>query len=669
MVDRALTRRISLIGCLAVVTAAGLSALPHSNWWWGQNLLHFMPLAVRVAAPVVAVAMLLILAGWPLRRAAAPEPEASVPEPAGAGVTPAIGPGAAAESAARAGSAAAMTQPGLIFRASPLWLGFLAALLALPLFHLLRARHVLLGDGSAILARLTLGQPPETRSAAFDLAAPLVVAAVEAWRGVGVNLQRAGLLSTLVGALTTGIVTWLLITRARGGKSESARLLAPLLLLQPALQLFCGYLETYSLLAAALILFFLGLDDAAARRRGPAIPVLAALAAFLAHPLGALTWPGLLGIGWSGRGRSRLWLILPAGLLIALFALFRIPSWSTGPFRWLDPLTAVAMFGDLVTDGLAGIDGTRPLMSLALQQTADLINQVALTAAPALVLLLALALGRAERHAFAAPAARAVLFGTLGFVALRALIRTPLGAPRDWDLFAPVGIGLTAWAGTVLGQVVDARRDAGHRSDGALGRLLGQIVVLSLFFTGPWITLQLWPARAVDRHIAILEGSPRPEPAVLAAGHTVMGDRFTGLGQSYLAAQAYRAAYRAKPSFDRAWRSGLAYLACGRVEDAGGAFQECSRLRPRDWRVWNELGNALTGLNHYARADSVLRRAIELNPRAADPRIHLARTLAMQGREAEARALLETARPLLDPKSGVARDFQKLDDAIPKSVE
>lgn len=641
-----IVRRLALVACPAVLAVGVVSFLPHSNWWWGVNLLHFLPIHVRVGAPLVTLAVLTACAFWPERRAARlpAAPEANGMSAAG---PPAVAPNPATGAGSRA----------------PLLAGLAAVPLAIAVFHLLRARHVLLGDGGQILNRLTLGEPLTTRSAPYDVVMPWIIERIESFRGAGVSITRVGFPSTLVGALTVGCVTALLVARARGGRVRSSAAAAALVLLQPALQLFCGYVETYSLLAGALILLFLLLPGAAAGRAGPGPSVAAALAAFAAHPLGALSWPGLL-----AAGRARVLSIVPLAVLALLALLFRIPGLAAGPLRWLDPVAAIQMAYGIVAE--AGVRQI-PFRFLALPsflQAADVANQLWLTAAPALLVIAALASLHGGRRALAWRGAMAVLLGTAGFVAVRVLLRTPLGASRDWDLFAGAGIGLTAFAAAALGAWLDRDPDGGITTRGAGTRLTAQLVVLGLFFTGPWLTMQAWSDAGVDRHISLLEAEPHPEPEVLIAGHTAMGDRFTRLGQSYLAAGAYREAYRVRPGFDSAWRAGVAYMACGRLEDAGGAFQECARLSPRDWRVWNEFGNALTGLNQFARADSALRRSIRLNPHAADPRIHLARSLAMQGLDRDARVMLESARPLMDPKARIARDFQKLDENLPGGV-
>lgn len=570
MTPRDLGRRVAAVAAIAFALATLLAFLPHSNSWWGADALRFYPLPFQLAWCAAGLALLGLGAAWAARG------ETRAPEPAAA---PA--------------------------RRTPLaWVAALGAALAGGLvFHLLRARQLLAGDGYTTLDRLARHEPLATRSPVFDLLEPATLKLVQALRGPGVTLTRGGVLNSLLGALLVGVVTLVAVRLARRGRGLTGAALAALVLTQPALQLFCGYPGPQGLLAAALaVLCLAGLEAGPGQR--------------------------LLGRGWEA---AALLLVLVEMIGLALRpagATFRAPL---APAAWLNAL-----------------------------------NQMWLVGAPALVLLVALATLPRGREALRARAAWLPL-GVAGLaLALRVVLITPLGALREWELFAVLGVALTgaAAAALVALRLDDAPAPDAPRASGA--PLVALLALVGLFFTGPWVGLQADAARGVDRHLSVAEGKPPLPPGVLVRYHQAMGQRFAWLGQTYLAAQAYRRAYGVAPSFEDAWRSGLYYMACGRVEDAGGAFTECLRRRPGDWQVMTELGNALTGLNQYARADSVLERAIAANPAAAAPRIHLARSLAMEGRGPEARAMLESARGRLEPKSPLQADFRKLDENLPK---
>lgn len=520
---------------------------------------------------------------------------------------PAIGADESATAAA-VGGGPPMPNPGAGSRRGlpPLVLAGLAAIAGGTLFHLARARQFLAGDGYALLERLGRHQPPATRSPGYDRLEPAALALLEQLRGPGLSLTRAGFLNTLIGALLVGLVALILLRRARRGHASSSAALAALLLTQPALQLYCGYASPHGLLVAALTTLFLLLID---RQDSP------------------------------GRAMGAAWPIVAAGVtLLEMAGLVLRPQGAA----WRAPLAPIAW--------------------------SNALNQLWLLGAPALVLLTALATFPRGRRALGGPAAWAPVAVVLLFGAARLILITPLGAVRDWEMFAALGAGVTGWAGAALAGVGLDEADEAHRRAGGSGLLAITLAVVGVGFTAPWIGLQADAARGVDRHLSVADGTPRLPPDVQARYHEAMGGRLMGLGQTYLAAQAYRRAFRAQPGFDDAWRSGLAYMACGRVEDAGGAFTECLRRRPDDWLVMTELGNALTAMNQFARADSLLRHAISLNPEAAEPRIHLARSLALNGREGDARAMLESARSRLAQGSRLRLDFRKLDENLPKET-
>lgn len=74
--------------------------------------------------------------------------------------------------------------------------------------------------------------------------------------------------------------------------------------------------------------------------------------------------------------------------------------------------------------------------------------------------------------------------------------------------------------------------------------------------------------------------------------------------------------------------------------DAVQAYELVLAQIPDDFECWNNLGNALVGTGDYEAAVSALKRAVELDPRAAPTRINLATALLEIGREDEAEEVL-----------------------------
>lgn len=614
-----------------MAAAVALSFLPVSNWSWGIDLLRYYPAWFRFTW------LGLGLAGLGLAWRASDRPGVSI---------------------------------SLSRWPTPL-LAAVAGVTAGIIFHLARARTGLLGDGYQIVVDLRQGHPPTQRSPLYNLIEPALVS----WQRPGgvPSLTEAGLLSTLSGGLIVGFMTWVLLRRTRTAPADTGSIhrssLAMMIVLgcQPAIQLFHGYVECYALLAVAILLFQMGTLDRSEGRGSLTLAFLAVIMAGISHPFGFLLVPAFLVLAGSGPSNGR-WRRLLGGSLALILAFGSLallaPLWPAGPdgrtpLKLLSP-TAI---WNQVAALLAERTGERNQFGfdsiLTLRQLADVLNHLWLTAAPALLLLVGLSTTDRGRRAMIGPAARVALVLAIAFVLLRAVLRTMLGPMRDWDLFAGVGLALTGWAALSLSAWMDDVSEALPAK-----RMIGVALVSSLMFLVPWIGIQSSSDRAVARHLALVDATPTLEPAVAATSHSAMGLRFLSLGKTELAANAFERAWQLGHSWSFAWRAGLAYLASGKPERAAAAMTEVTKARPDDWRGWSELGNAWSAMDRFDLAEPALRTAIRLNASATAPRIYLARTLGMLGREREARSQIETVRPLMTSTDPLQIDFILLDRTL-----
>ena len=92
----------------------------------------------------------------------------------------------------------------------------------------------------------------------------------------------------------------------------------------------------------------------------------------------------------------------------------------------------------------------------------------------------------------------------------------------------------------------------------------------------------------------------------------------------------------------------------GRLEEAAAAYERVLALRPMDWEIWNNLGNARRGLGDLAGAVAALRRAAGIRPDALPVQANLGAALAATG-DLEAALLAYRAAQRLDPRDGLIR--------------
>ena len=106
--------------------------------------------------------------------------------------------------------------------------------------------------------------------------------------------MAAGVISILLGVLAVATAAFFLARMARRD-AGNALVCGTLLLVTPALQLFCGYVESYPPLLAATLIFFAAAFDrlTGGGIAGLVVAALAVLAALLSHPFGLTLLPAL----------------------------------------------------------------------------------------------------------------------------------------------------------------------------------------------------------------------------------------------------------------------------------------------------------------------------------------------------------------------------------------
>lgn len=611
---------------LAVLVGLGAGLLPASNWRWGMNLLRYYP--PLAAALLAAAALVVILAAPPLR--------------------------------------AAWGAPRWLERRAAPWLVALGvALLGALFFQAARAHSYLLGDGYEIIRRLRQDNPAvAARSPILNLLLPPLFRLSGGLDPVRSGMA-AGQLSLLAGVLGWGGAAFFLARAARRAPL-GALTAAVLLLVTPVAQLFCGYVESYAPLTAALLVFCAaGFDRLTGGGRSALAAALAAqLLAFSGHPFGVALVPATLFLlAWRpdervpGALRRRLLVALGAlvalGLVLGVFFAFFPRLRAVGQaVRYLAPQEHVTLLVNLVAqlfDARPWADTYRINSWLHL---ADVFNTAWLCGAAGLAWLVALALQPAGRRALRATPVLFVALLLPAELGFRALLRTPLGAARDWDLFSGLGLALTSLA-------------AASALAGAGRRLAWPALAAGLFFTLPWLGVQMSDGRSAARHFEGIEAAPVPEPFVLSGYHGVMGDRLVEVGQPALAEAAYARSLQAYPRYEYAWRLGVVEMALRNYDRARFAFARAAQLDPDNREALTELGAAYAGLGRLAAADSVLARVVALYPRdAGEALIYRARVHFHAGDDAQGRRWLEEARRTLPPGDAAWRDLRALEDEL-----
>lgn len=372
-------------------------------------------------------------------------------------------------------------------RVNPYLAAAAAGLLALPLLWLLRASAGEFGDSLEIQRKIAVEGAlwREREPLDFFLHAH-AYRALHPLTGWDVPTVYA-VLSCLAGAV---FVTSVILLTALLARRWLDRLLAAGLILSAGVvQLFFGYLESYTLMTAGLTVYLLLGLLCLAGRVGTGWPATALGVAALLHPIALAAAPSLavlllhrwqqrrfrLADGWRLALPAVAGLIVPALLLVALFVAngYTLERWQIarnqfggGDLRTFKPLVTLSSHREYY-----------PLLSL--DHLRAVANQQLLVAPLGWPLALALLVARRPAGLWRDPRFVYLLLAATTTLLFASLWNPDLGARQDWDLLAIGAVPAAALAAYLVVTLVP--RGADRRYCGLL--LLG----VQLFHTGLWV--------------------------------------------------------------------------------------------------------------------------------------------------------------------------------------
>lgn len=584
---------------LRVVLSAGIIlalATPSScNLLWGVNLWSLFPAPARIA-----VGFLALGAVWWRAR----------------------GQPGARPSGPTTGTRAAIT-PGLIA----------AGLALLAAWIFLRARTLVFGDSLNFLYLLGEGKP-------FGLRSPLYAAILNALAGhppsgrLQPGLRMAQALSSVLGPVLLGLLAWLWRRDHRGQGCETA-----VVLLGGYLCLFQGYVEAYGLALVALAWFLIEISASPDRRNRVRIPVAFAMLV-LAHGYALLLAPVA---GWAllgSRNRLRNGLILGGVLAAAVVVLFAVRDRLPGQAVLLDPVKTAQLAGSVLRGIVKPKVWTSDYGVLSWMQLADILNGLLLAASPAVLLLAVLAVTRTGRRALGAELRTAAGAAALLFLLGRAIIRTPVGVVRDWDLFAflvfpLVLLTLRVWARPEFAAV---RR-----------RLAMALLAAAIVFIAPK-TLALQSDEAgIRRVLNWVNGRPPQPPAVAARALVNVGESHLKAKNLLGAATQYTRAFRTLPVVFYGRRAALLWQRAGENARADSLFTQVLALDSTDAVSWTERGFLRIDRRDLPAAEKDFRTALRYDPDQPSALFGAAMVTLERGGHDAGRAMMRRAAVLMEP--------------------
>lgn len=322
--------------------------------------------------------------------------------------------------------------------------------------------------------------------------------------------------SILLGVVAVGGVVHLV------GKVHSDRglrwFIGGLLACAGSVQLFFGYVESYTLLNCLSLLFLLSGLRMLKTGEFSFLPIGLFSAGLITHPAGFLLAPGALFVylkviqgdraGGPASWRSAAPVLVPTATVCALLAVF----WKTGHPPW-EFIQHYLRGGNLLP--LVSSQGTYGLLSSA--HFLDLANALLLFA-PA---LMALPLIVARPRGASSTASVLFLFlCAIGPLAFAGLLNPKLGYARDWDLFSFAAFPLTLFLA----------ESAVARGAVDLFRIACPLLLIGALHTLPWVGINASPSASL-RRFEILADTPYWSNFSKGYAHQDLGDYYAHAGK------------------------------------------------------------------------------------------------------------------------------------------
>jgi tetratricopeptide (TPR) repeat protein len=520
---------------------------------------------------------------------------------------------------------------------APLLLGRKAvAYLVIPLvggiaFWLLRCRTHFLGDGWLLGALLATGR----KFHGYDFVDYFAHASLFSWLGLQTEsqaLQLYAIMSVLAGMLYLGVAAW--SARAITSDWSERTGLYAMLVLFPPLQMFMGYVESYSLLLVCLLLFSTTL--ALHFRRGVSVWWAGAalgLGAML-HPTALFLLPVVV-VAAVLKGKGRMRVIarrLPGAILPSL-----------GGILVGSGILVLGGYGrESLQIDFGGIGGVAGLLNhlqtpddlLALAHWKDILNHCVLLAAIPLAMVVSVWLCKYRTKKppmlWAESGSRGLeskvlLIGSVWMITVMSVVHMKLGIPRDWDIFAAhtplfVMAACSAWPW---------RRDHAESE-----HAIGLIIVGALAVCLPWFWLNAGEQRSIQRFQDMMKDQ---SSYARTYAHEEVGSYLWDRGDVEHALREYEAAVAITPDKARLHAAlGWLHYGQGRLEKAQGEFEQVLLIDAH-----HPAGPEMLTRIHLDRGES--QKALTYFAQLADRRFDEANSAVFHANLAEDLGLIEEA--------------------------
>lgn len=470
----------------------------------------------------------------------------------------------------------------------------LTVIISLLLFYLFRTRIPLLGDGFQVTENLEAGVLSVNWSQ--PLAIWLYLASFEILGKIfhpdGATVYA--LISYLGGVV---FVVFALRMAILLGKEWSTRLFVFfILILMGSTQLFLGYAEHYPLLFSGILIYlFYGLKCLRGEN-GILIPVAIFVVLVPLHFSSLYLLPSVLFLLILTGDEKRLTDILKSGKTWAAVLFLLLVSVGLAlyiqKYNWYVFSYVMSLFhGDYTGPGYTLLSPSHLL---------DFLNQQILISPIGLALLVIFLVFKPKAPGKEDRIFQFLLIVSIGQLFFNFLIDPGLGAARDWDLFASVGLGYTVLTLYVFSRVAAQLE---------LGGLKLRLTTVALLFTLPWILINASGDLSVSRFRNLLDLDPKKS----RNGHYILAGYFDGIGKTEEMERENRMVKEKFPEIGMINR-GLDLLNKGELEQGYQIIARAIELSPNFAEARAALAWYCSKTGDLEGAERELKRALHLKP-------------------------------------------------------
>jgi Tfp pilus assembly protein PilF len=518
------------------------------------------------------------------------------------------------------------------------------SLLSLIPFWFFRAKTPLLGDGYLRGGELKFGQLLSITEP-LDFYLHLFVFRVLGWDGY----TTYTVLSCLAGVVYVFLVLLLCDIWGRNGREKAFAFF--FLISLGSIQLFFGYIESYSLMFAAMMAYIVFSLRYLKGESGFLWPCIFLLLSASFHLSALFVLPSLIYLALAqpseflhpkaGRIRFNNVIIMLCMISLVVLGLFLLKTYSPEGTP-----------GSFLIYPLGEGDSLYSFFSPA--HLLDFLNHQLLVSPVSLVIWVLLLLFFRKSLNLQRRVVRFLLWLTLGSIAFALLVDPKLGYARDWDLFAFAGMGISLLGLYLFIDVFRTKGENGREGKERIpefSRMALVLVVTSFIFTVPWI----WINTSQSKSVARLEDLLKLDERRAAHGYETLACYFRDEGETQRTIEFWKRAIAIDPLPRYYAALGNAYSRRERYDLAVEAYDRSLKLDPygpANYMLYRSLGLCLAREGRFDEAAVQLKKAIKSKPNNPAYHYNLASVLAKAGRYEEAvpyyMRVLE-----LDPNSAV----------------